>query len=314
MVSMHVSSGADLQFERGVAHEFVTATEAEHGHSILSDHLRVVLESELDLPTDLVIGRAHDNEETLAVAMAAPAHGRHVLEVVIPHAHVSSTATSALAAQLIAAVAKETAKVGAHGLNWWVSAHESWADTVALDLSMQPDRELLQMRMSLTADRQSEFAAMACTTESIDIGTDLESLLRVNNRAFADHPEQGGWTREDLSRRIDAPWFNPTDVRVHRQGGEVVAFCWTKRHDATEHDELSGEIYVVAVDPDHHGTGLGRGIVAAGLHHIGAEISSEAMLYVDASNDAAVNLYTRLGMGVHHRERAWVMQLGSSLA
>jgi len=68
----------------------------------------------------------------------------------------------------------------------------------------------------------------------------------------------------------------------------------------------------VAVDPDYHGSGLGRGIVAAGLHHISAAISSEAMLYVDASNEAAVNLYTRLGMGVHHRERAWVMHLGAS--
>jgi len=312
VVSMLVSSGADLQSERHVAREFVTATEREHGHPILSDHLRVVLESERDIPPDLVIGRAHHNGETMAVAMAAPGHGRHVLEVVVPHAHVSTSPTSALAAQLISAVGEETAKVGAHALTWWVSAHETWADIVALDLSMRPERELLQMRMSLTADHRSEFASIACATDSIDIASDLDAALRVNNRAFADHPEQGGWTSDDLSRRIDAPWFNPADVRVHRRDGVVIAFCWTKRHDATEHDELLGEIYVVAVDPDYHGSGLGRGIVAAGLHHISAAISSEAMLYVDASNEAAVNLYTRLGMGVHHRERAWVMHLGAS--
>lgn len=314
MVSMLVSSGADLQSERRVAREFVTATEAEHGHSILSDHLRVILESERDTPPDLVIGRAHNNGETMAVAMAAPGQGRHVLEVVIPHAHDNTALPSALAAQLIAAVADETAEVGAHALNWWVSAHENWADTIALALSMRPERELLQMRMSLTEDHRSEFASIACDTDSFDIGSDIDGVLRVNNRAFANHPEQGGWTRDDLSRRLDAPWFNPADVRVHRRDGDVIAFCWTKRHDATEHDGLLGEIYVVAVDPDNHGTGLGRGIVAAGLHHIGAAISSEAMLYVDASNEAAVNLYTRLGMGVHHRERAWVMQLGSSRA
>lgn len=314
MVSMLVSSGADLQSERHVAREFVSATEVEHGHPILSDHLRVILESERDTPPDLVIGRAHDNGKTLAVAMAAPGHGRHVLEVVIPHTHVSSLPTSALAADLIAAVADETAKVGAHALNWWVSAHENWADAVALDLAMHPERELLQMRMSVTADHRSEFSSIACSTDAIDLGSDLEGVLRVNNRAFADHPEQGGWTRDDLSRRLDAPWFNPADVRVHRRDGDVIAFCWTKRHAATEHDELLGEIYVVAVDPAHHGTGLGRGIVAAGLHHIGTAISPEAMLYVDASNEAAVHLYTRLGMRVHHRERAWVMQLGSARA
>lgn len=314
MVSMLVSSGADLQSERRVARDFVTAIEMDHGHPILSDHLRVVFESERDLPAGFVIGRAHDNGETLAVALAAPGHGRHVLEVVIPHAHISTSATRALAAQLIAAVAEETANVGGHALNWWVSAHEGWADTVALDLSMRPERELLQMRMSLSEDHCSEFASIACSTNSLSVDADLDAALELNNRAFAGHPEQGGWTHDDLSRRINAPWFNTADVRVHRRGGNVIAFCWTKRHDATEHDGVLGEIYVVAVDPEHHGTGLGRGIVAAGLHHIGTKISSEAMLYVDASNDAAVNLYTRLGMGVHHRERAWVMQLGSSRA
>ena len=91
----------------------------------------------------------------------------------------------------------------------------------------------------------------------------------------------------------------------------MVGFCWTKLHEDTH--PLVGEIYVIGVDPDHAGRGLGRELTLAGLDHLhrvrGAEVG---MLYVEHDNEPARRLYESLGFEVHQVDRRYVGTIESA--
>jgi mycothiol synthase len=119
---------------------------------------------------------------------------------------------------------------------------------------------------------------------------DRDEVLRVNAAAFAHHPEQGSMDADDLAARMAEDWFDPAGLLVADDGDRLVAFHWTKQHSA----EL-GEVYVVAVDPQAQGRGLGRVLTLAGLHHLEGLGVAEVLLYVEADNAPAVHVYGGLG-------------------
>ena len=86
---------------------------------------------------------------------------------------------------------------------------------------------------------------------------DDDELLRVNNAAFAWHPEQGGWTEADVAERRGESWFDPAGLFLafgRRLG--CTARLSLDEGSRTSDPEL-GEVYVVGVDPAAQGRGLG---------------------------------------------------------
>lgn len=277
------------------------------GAEPLSDHLLVELH---DLARQQHVG--HDRSEFVLVrgdapdllrayGQASPAGGSWVLGVVTDPA-LSNVDAEGLTADVLCALVAAVADAGGRPASWWVREPDAAARRAAATAQLSPARVLLQMRRPLPLDESATIAHRAFRP-----GRDDDAWLQANNRAFAGHPEQGGWTRDTLALRMAEPWFDAEGLRVLDDDGRIVAFCWTKVHPAQAGDPEMGEIYVIGVDPDAHGHGLGRQLTLAGLDHLAATGVRTAMLYVDEANLAATNLYRRLGFSVHHREHAFTL-------
>jgi mycothiol synthase len=122
---------------------------------------------------------------------------------------------------------------------------------------------------------------------------DEDEWLEQNNAAFAHHPEQGAWLREDLAERTNEPWFDPSGFLLLEIDGRLAASCWTKVHEL--HPDRSGEIYVVSVHPDFQGRNLGRVMVTQGLAALRRKGVATAVLFVDEDNVGAKKLYESIG-------------------
>ena len=131
--------------------------------------------------------------------------------------------------------------------------------------------------------------------ETFQPGTDNAEWLELNNRIFTNHPDQGGWVIEDLTNRMAESWFDPKGFFIAKRDGRMIGFCWTKIHHDLARQGPVGEIYVLGVDKAHSPKGLGKALTSLGLQYFKEQKISDAMLYVDADNVAALKVYKDLG-------------------
>ena len=190
---------------------------------------------------------------------------------------------------------------GGGQVTMWVPKPTAAHDRLAAEVGLARGRELRQLRRALPLHEQ----AMIDVRRFVP-GQDEQAWLKVNNRAFSSHPEQGGWDLDTLLHREDQPWFDPSGFLLHERDGKLAAFCWTKVHHQADGEPPLGEIYVVAVDPAYQRLGLGRQMVLAGLDWLAGQGLRTAMLYVDADNEGALRLYESMGFTLDHVDRAYV--------
>lgn len=211
------------------------------------------------------IAIADPREQSIVVAVD-PAHRRHGIG--------SRLLTAALAAHPAYSV--------------WAFGTLPAAERLAAGLSLVPVRRLLRLERDLGDEPEtSPPEGYRITTYSPD---DAAAIVAVNAAAFAHHPEQGRLTVEEFLGLTRQPWFSPDGLLLARRGDELAGFHWTKRHDA----EL-GEVYVLAVHPDHHGGGLGRSLLEAGLAHLARSGCHRVLLYVEGDQERVVRLYRSAG-------------------
>ena len=202
---------------------------------------------------------------------------------------------------------------GDRPLRVWAHGDLPAATALATARGYRRARVLLQMRRPLTdADLHPVPGPPAgVTVAAFRPGRDEEAWLRVNARAFATHPEQGSWTREDLALREAEPWFDPAGLLLAWRGdpddgGTLLGSHWTKVHPPGDAGpDPVGEVYVLGVDPEAQGLGLGRALTALGLAHLRGAGLTQVLLYVEEDNVPAVALYERSGFTRHAVDVSW---------
>ena len=276
--------------------------------------------------------------------------------------------------QGLAVVRALLAEADGRPLRLWAHGDAPAAARLAEAAGFQRVRALWQMQRSLRSRLDEPSYPAGVSVRTFVVSQDEDAWVDLNRRAFAKHPEQGAWTREDLGLREREKWFDPDGFFLAERAGKLIGFHWTKIHGGDQtstphspapeahptrqtqrataplaedqqaappqqatppagrtpapggpggrppgqilrataklaegqqaapashgHDPI-GEVYVVGIDPDARGGGLGRALTLTGLRYLRSAGLAWAMLYVDEANTPAIRLYESLGF-THH--------------
>ena len=280
-----------------VVGELLAAAERADGHQALADHQWLDLVQGGRAGFAGLVAWEPGHPHPVAYAQMSRGNDSWGLELVVDPHHRYEMAT--IGPEMLSAAMDVVRSEGGGSVHWWVFEATSIHHRLATDIGLHPTRLLHQMRRPLPAG-----LAFRVDTHAFRPGVDEDRWLRVNNRAFAAHPEQGGWDAATLLARESEGWFDAGGFLLHERDGELAGFCWTKIH--ADREPPLGEIYVIAVDPAFHGLGLGRELTLAGLDWMARKGVTVGMLHVDADNLAAVTLYRSLGFETHSDSQAFV--------
>lgn len=202
---------------------------------------------------------------------------------------------------LLAAVRAVGDDAGSGPTMVWAHGDLPEAQALAERAGLTARRQLWQMARDLGGpDDRIEPAVLpdGVTLRSYRPGDDDAAWLAVNARAFDWHPEQGRLGPGDLAARRAEPWFRADDLVLAERDGRLVAFTWLKVEPGAE----EGELYVLGVDPDAQGLGLGRALTAVTLERLAERGLRRAVLFTEGDNHAAVATYRKAGFAVVRRD------------
>ena len=281
---------------RAEVHALLDEAQQADGFLELSDDARFVVGEDPPPGALVLLARAGTSGDLAGVSTLRKLAGAWVIESAVRPDRRDDQ--GGVRATLLDATLAEVAARGGGTVDAWVRTDAGRLAALFVSRGLRPSRELLQLRAALLPEAVYDATSPPLQVRPFRPGRDDDAWLAVNARAFAGHPEQGSWTLADLRRREQEPWFDPTGFLLHDEGDRLAGFCWTKVHRSP----VLGEIYVIGVDPDFQGRGLGRGLARAGLGHLATRAVPTAMLYVEATNTPALVLYRSLGFTEDHRE------------
>jgi len=161
-------------------------------------------------------------------------------------------------------------------------------------------RRFLELRMDLSKAHLVKISHAAPPCRRLRRGEE-DQLVQIQNRSFANTWGYSPNTIEEVVYRASLPNCSPEDVVLACDGDQPIGYCWTRINpgDNEAISRTKGRIYMLGVDPDYRGKGVGRQVLLAGLSHLKDRGIRTVELTVDSENKAACSLYRSAGFEVY---------------
>ena len=149
---------------------------------------------------------------------------------------------------------------------------------------------LAQIVLTVTLDLLSLWEKASALVPKESLNHDITGKLKLYTYEQTERLRNGTvlkTTKEFInnSTLIGSTWTKIHGSNTHKHDGEIESHA----HPAI------GEIYITAVDQEYSGRGIGKVLTITALNYLKYQGLSNAMLYVDFDNKAALNLYQSLG-------------------
>ncbi len=125
-----------------------------------------------------------------------------------------------------------------------------------------------------------------------------DKLAQIQNRSFADTWGYNPNTVEEIVHRTNLSHSSPGDVLLAYDGDRVIGYCWTRITSEAASGKREGQIFMLGVNPDYQGRGVGKTVLLAGLSYLENKGFETAGLTVDSKNKIARALYRSVGFKV----------------
>lgn len=165
-----------------------------------------------------------------------------------------------------------------------------------IEIGFRIVRRFLELRLDLSRTPLPEINKISFPCRSLQPGEE-ERLTHLQNRCF-----HGTWgynenTFEEMIYRIHLPTCSLNDILLAFDGDKAIGFCWTRTNTwgNDPSSEGRGRIYMLGVDPDYRGRGLGKKLLIAGLSYLKRKGFRVVDLTVDSENKIAYLLYQSAG-------------------
>lgn len=196
-----------------------------------------------------------------------------------------------LGRHLLGACVASARERGARHLDVWCFGDSESGARLTAQLGFEPLRRLLFQTRALEGLPGLEPSEVIL--DAFDPARDVADWMALHRSVQADPAR--AWTEEAFRLRLTESWFDPALLRLARLGGRTLGYIWLKHHPL----QTDGEVYMMAVSPEARGRGLGRWLVTWALHELAWRRASSAGVFVNASAQAAVRLYSSLGFQTH---------------
>jgi mycothiol synthase len=222
--------------------------------------------------------------------------GRAVLDCLVHPEH----RRKGLATDLVHRASRRAREVGARVVHVSVLEENVAAKAFLSKLGFRFVRRFLHLTLELSEFHlPEEEQQLPLLVRHLQRGEE-DKLTRIQNRSFA-----GTWgynpnTLEEIVYRLNMIGWSPEDVILIFAADRPVGYCWTlvNPEASAVAGKNVGRIYMLGVDPDYQGSGIGERALLAGLAHLKGKGIEVAELTVDSQNPAACALYESGGFKI----------------